>query len=437
ARAALSEAFQRFRSRVMLGLSDPSDQLLFHKFYGELYTRLNSVFDRLNYQQTMPESLEHLMKAIVDDVKDFFDQLDIWSLIDFADVAQIARSEIIAQHSSGGTLGPQGAALEKILSSMEYLVSDIVPDIAETLLNKTVITRIAPLLVHPTSTLQDTVIGMLHDSLEKSDEWFREASSWLDDYSRTVQPSDPPHKMLEKFIELAHEKVGSGVTARSVLDRLEREASKLRSEYERAVETWKNECSRIRSENEAIAAYNERRARMIEEARLAYQTEMKEYTERLQSASSSGGVAIDHTPVSLAERIATIEKAYPPREPIPTPPAPAVPELLTNYEELRRLIADRMMRMMSQQRDMELVFTENLKSIREDVATLSQKVLIDVSSGLLDFIINSTLRRLRQVLPLPNKTYLRFQSDADSIGVVTYDLEGDEMLIKIGHATLR
>ncbi|MFX0108825.1 MAG: hypothetical protein ACFE7R_11105, partial [Candidatus Hodarchaeota archaeon] len=146
ARKAFLSALNEFQDEIKSETSSAMDKMLFNKFYAELFAQMNASFDKNSYEGIAHSSVAELVKDINQEMQDAFTRIDIWDLIDFTDIAEITRAEVNAKYSSanseGGQLTDTGQALIELLSSFEDLVIDIIPNIADTLLSKTLVRRL-------------------------------------------------------------------------------------------------------------------------------------------------------------------------------------------------------------------------------------------------------------------------------------------------------
>ncbi|MCF2136282.1 MAG: hypothetical protein K9W43_03495 [Candidatus Thorarchaeota archaeon] len=447
ARKAFLAALHEFRAESITPDTDEVSLVLFEKFYSELYAQLNAIFDRKAYQRSGQESFEEIVSIIAREMIEVFGQIDMWDLIEFTDVANIARSEIKRKYEQEGSLTPHGTTLMEMLDSLETLVAEIVPDIAQTLLSRGFITQVIDRVVAG-SNLMTELYSAVENTPEKPEEWREEARRWLKIFEVGTDTSTPLSKKLLSFQEVVHERAGTVVSAGSVVVRVSFEAEVRQNDFDQQVKAWEEECARIETENAPIIERNRMREELSQRARsdyavdyVKYKAKMHEYQEKKSQLEASGSPTdslYEPTPPEpLEARLERIAKDYPKGVVKPLPPKPEPSEELLNYTELRDLLTERITSMDESQEDMERVFSERLRQMEAEASSMTEQIHVSLGDEFLDYLLASVIRSLGRLFPQPTRTYLRNPDDSSRIYLVTYEREGDELTVTIGDTILR
>ncbi len=466
ARQAFLSALSRFQEEMKSFNVDATDQMLFEKFYVELHSQMNAIFDKVSYKGSLYQNLDEILATINRDMLEEFERIDVWDLVGFSDVAEIAKAEI----SSVYTIGPDtqeisedGKAISALLESFEELVLNIIPNVADTLLSKTMIRRVIDKVLDEGADLTKEIGDYIENMTQKPDEWREEARTWIRGYLETVEPQmNVPEKFLA-LLRFVHNKVGLGSTAQAIVDKVTFEATQQEKAYQMIVEDWEDNCKRIEAENQPIRENNRKRAEMIalsetqyNEETARYEIEMEKYRRDVEAAKALPEVVpelgdteppplteptpvpIEPTrPMSLDLRIIEVNNQYPEMEELTVPEKPVPPPEMHHYIELRDLLNEKLDSMDVAQSKMEQVFAESLKQMLSEASAASAELKVQIGEDFLEYLRNSQIRSLGKLLPRATRAYLRDPKSPELIYLVTYEHSGNELIVTVGDTHLR
>lgn len=445
ARVALSEAVHSFRQRMTQETTEPLDLMLFQKLYAELYSQMNAAFDRITYRQTVAKNVTELMDAIIHENEEFLRSTDMWDLISFGDVAQIVRAEIRAKYSAGEGLDAHGQALEVILTSMERLVAESAPDIAETILSRAFMRELVPRMLAGRSPA-DEILELALSRMERPDDWRSELRLWMGEYRSMNREARDLRSKLLGLINLVHDKVSGGLSAHSMVDRISQEVASMQNVYDGLVSEWEQQRQEIEAQNVPMIAHNDERSRMIEAAKLAYQNDTAAYESALaaykgsiqpDSVAPTAPLQMPQSPEPMDERLRRIDAEFPLKPLIRLPEKPEMPQEFINRRELDGLLRDRMAKMSERQEGMERKFSEHLESLRDQISETASRVSVSMTTDFVDYLMDSVVRSLGRLLPRVTRAILRDPANPKLLYLVTYDHQGDEITVRIGDNLLR
>jgi hypothetical protein len=406
---------------------------LFHKLYAELYSQLSAVFDRKSYEGAKQESPSELMSLITKEMIEVLKQIELWDLIDFSDVASIARNEINREYSTeedDSALNESGKVLTGMLDHLETLVAEFIPDIAHTFLEKQSFRGILDHISEDEFDLCKQLRELVKNGKDKSNEWKAEALEWIKELEeKTNELPSVPEKLMA-FIRYVHEKIGEGVLARSIAHKVATEAESRESIYKKELEKWQQLCDEIESENKKIREQIEKRKKLVEQATKQFESEMKEY-------ESLSDEAKGEPPEPLAKRISKINSDYPhdlKEKPIPSRPERS--EELVQYLKLRDLLSDRMVDLEQNQEKTINLFLSRLQKLESESQTVTESTAIDLGP-FLDYLMNYEIRRLARLLPRATRAYFRNPKDPDLVYLASYEHENEQLTVKVGSNFLR
>jgi hypothetical protein len=445
-RRAIFDTMRAFRDEMSNQDMDPTETMLFHKFFDDLYGQLNAVIGKKAFEGSKQDHPAELIRVIVSDIQESFEKVDAWALIRFSDVAQVVRSEIENKHSAGDsegsvTLSETGIALQNLLSNFEILVVDVVPDVADHLLSKALISETIDAVQDEGVDLAEALLSIIDKQSEKPEMWKNEARLWVEDF-RVQGTDDNLSTQLMDFLQFIHDKAGRRGTARSIVERIASEANVREQEYQILVREWEQECQVIEAKNTEIRAHNETRAALLQQSQSQFNEETTEYESiqekrRLAQASlDSTGVTIPdkpNPPRSMDLRIADIDAKYAPglsEQSIPSKPEMSQETLL--YTELRDTMTKELSMMNESQEKMESIFLERLKQLQSEGSTATETISLSIGDEFLEYLMDSVIRGLSRLLPRPTRAYLRDPDSPDFIYVVTYEQRGNELTIRVG-----
>ncbi len=445
-RRAIFETMAAFRDEMSNQEMGPTETMLFYKFFDDLHCQLNAVIGKKAFEGSKHDHPAELISVIVNDIQESFEKVDAWALIKFSDVAQIVRSEIESNHSTGvkegsATLSETGIALQNLLSDFETLVADVVPDVADYLLSKALISEAIDAVLDEAFDLAEALLSIIEQQSEKPEMWKTEARLWVEDFRIQGMDDNLSSKLMD-FLQFIHDKAGRRGTARSIVERIASEANVREQEYQILVQNWEQERQEIEAENAKIRVHNEKRDALIQQAQSQFKEETTEYESiqekrRLAQASlDSTGVIIPdkpNAPRGMELRIAEVDAEYAPGlSERPIPPKPEMSQETFLYIELRDTITKTLSMMNKSQEKMEAIFLERLKQLQSEGLTATETISLSIDDELLEYLMSSVIRGLSRLLPRPTRAYLRNPDSPDIIYVVTYEHRGSELTIKIG-----
>ena len=472
ARSAFQVALTEFRKEVLTEDMDSTDQILFEKFYGEVKAQLEAAFAKQQYSHGKFDDLSSLMESVTREMIEVFRLTNVWSLIGFDDVSRVAKTEIVNQHSvpeGTGNLTDHGKALMKMLESFEALVTDTIPDVADTILSKPLIRRMIDQMVEEETSVLEELANAVEGAAEKPDVWKEEAKNWVSDYrAEGIDNMNSSEGMLS-LLQFVHEKLGAAVTPSAMADRIKTEADLMEQTYQQKLGLWNVERERIESENERIMASNKKREELIRALReehdsrlIDYEAKLRHYEDLMQqrrvqsvripeSESPEGDQAPDEPPQTdlgpppveptkpepIGPKLKEIEDQYPAEEIKAVPPKPEPDPLLTRYIGLRNLLDGKLTEMKDREKSMEDLFARRVLRLQAEGMDAARSVSIDIGTGLFDHIMSSRVRRLGGLLPRVSRVYLRDPKSPDLVYLVNYKHFADTLSVSIGSTSLR
>jgi hypothetical protein len=445
-RRAIFETMRVFRDEMSNQEMGPTETMLFYKFFDDLYSQLNAVIGKKAFEGSKQDHPAELISVIVSDIQESFEKVDAWALISFGDVAQVVGSEIENNHSTGvsegsATLSETGIALQNLLSDFETLVADVVPDVADHLLSKALISEAIDAVLDEAVDLAEALLSIIDQQSEKPEIWKTEARLWVEDF-RIQETDETLSTKLMDFLQFIHDKAGRRGTARSIVERIASEANVREQEYQILVQEWEQERQVAKAENARIRAHNEKRDALLQQAQSQFTEETTEY-ESIQEKRRLAQVSLDSTgitipdkpdpPRSMESRTAEIDAEYSPslsEHPIPPKPAPSQEMLL--YTELRDTMTKKLSMMNESQEKMEAIFLEKLKQLQSEGLAATETISLSIGDDFLEYLMVLVIRGLSRLLPRPTRAYLRYSDSPDFIYLVTYEQRGSELTVRIG-----
>ncbi|MFW9817953.1 MAG: hypothetical protein ACFFEW_18755, partial [Candidatus Thorarchaeota archaeon] len=459
ARKAFFTALMEFREEFLTADLDPTSTTLFEKFYAEVQAQLNAIFSKEIFEGAKYNDFTELMDAITRKMIDAFKSIDVWDLIGFSDVAEIARREITQKYTvpqSEGPLTDHGQALMSLLDDFETLVSDIIPDVADTILSKPLVRRIIDTMLTEQTNLVEELSNAVQGAAERPDEWKKESMEWVESFRGAISESMTHSQALLTLLNSVHEIVGETVTPSAMADRAKFEADVREEEYQKRVQEWEAECQVIEQENEAIRKHNERREFLITEKTQQYEAAMVEYENALRDftmkmeAYKTATSADDYLPGSVAPppaeptkplpiepAIQDIMNQYPLKEEKTPPPKPTADPALKYYLELRDLLHNKLDHLREREKGMEETFARRVLRLQAEGLGAASALGINISEEFVDHLMNSTVRSLGRLLPRISRVYLRDPKEERLLYLVTYERHGNDMTVSVGSTFLR
>jgi hypothetical protein len=341
ARKAFFTALREFRQEALGENLDSTDTTLFEKFYAEVQAQLNATFSKEVFEGAKFQDFTQLMDVITRKMIDSFKEIDVWDLIGFSDVAEVARREITQKYSipqGEGPLTDHGQALMSLLDDFDTIVSEIIPNVADTILSKPLVQRIIDKMLTEQTNLVEELSNAVEGAAERPEEWKKEAREWVENFRGAIDESMNQPQSLLALLNSVHEIVGETVTPSAMADRARFEADIREEQYQNLVQEWEAQCQIVEHENETIRAQNAKREELIAEKTRQYETGMREYESVLQVYTQkmeeykAATSAEDYLPGSIApppteptkphpieENLHAIRTQYPVREEQPLP----------------------------------------------------------------------------------------------------------------------
>jgi hypothetical protein len=459
ARSAFFTALRDFRRESVQEGMDSTDLMLFEKFYTEIESQLNASFSKKSYRGEQYHDFIQLMDSITREIIESFKHIDVWSLIDFSDVAEIARSEIKKKYlepTGTGELAEEGRALMELLDDFQTTVSDIIPNVADTILSKPLIRKMIERMKSEGTSLSDELASAIETAGEKSEEWRKEAATWVEGFRESVDSSQPLPQRLLTLLQYVHELLGEVISPSAMADRVKTEADAREAVYKAVLAEWQDVCNRIENENEAIRQNNKRRDELITDATRRFEAEMstyehqiREYNEKLEArrtAAASSPEAAESLPPPplepvrpspLEQQLEIIKREHPLQEEKQFPPEPQSEPSLHYYVELRDLLYDKLTEMKERQTSMEDTFARKILRLQAEGMSATGEISINIGDDFLEYLMGAQIRRLGRLLPRISRVFLRDPKAPNLLYLVSYDHFEDVLTASIGSIFLR
>jgi hypothetical protein len=466
ARNTFDTALKDFRAEVATDQMDSTDLILFEKFYAEIKAQLNASFAKKSYSGQQFSDYTELMGAITREMIDSFRDIEVWSLVDFGDIANVAESEIEKNYSvpqGTGNLNEMGKALIQMLEDFKILVSETIPDVADTILSKPLIRRMIDQMKSEGTSVLDEISAAIAGASEKSDSWKEEARKWVDDIRGENIDEMETQKALLAFLQFIHEKLGAATTPSAMADRVKIEADALESVYLAKVKEWEGICAQIESENEIVRERNEKREVLLKQALDEYEAEMAQYEaklthyrekmeqRRIRSVSvptEDGTPSVEPPddepepveptkPEPLEPRAAAINAQYPEGKVKPLPEKPPQDPSMAPYLKLRDLLYDKLNAMKERESTMEDIFAKRVLRLQAEGMDAAGSISIDLENEFINHLMSTRIRGLGGLLPRISRVYLRDPRNPELLYLVTYEHIGDNLTVTVGSTFLR
>jgi hypothetical protein len=459
AREAFFAALRDFRRETVHDGIDTTNMMLFEKFYAEVQSKINASFSRKSFQGVQYHDFTQLMDSITREMIDTFRHIDVWNLIDFSDVAEIARSEIQKNHtdrSGDGTLTSDGNALMNLLNDFQGTVSDIIPNVADTILSKPLIRKMIENTRTGSTSLSDELASTIETAGEKSDAWRKEAVAWVQGFRESVDPSQALPESLLALLQYVHELLSQVVSPSAMADRVKSEADAREAVYKAQYNEWQSICGEIESENEAIRQRKNKREELVMNAAKQYETEMSTYEQQVreyhekqeqrkavianmtEEATALPDVPVEPIrPLPLEPRLETIKRNLPIEQEKPFPPEPQPEPTLHLYVELRDLLYDKLTELKERETSMEETFARRILKLQADGMSAASEIKLGIGDDFQEHLMGSRIRRLGRLLPRISRVFLRNPKIPDLLYLVSYKQSEDNLTVSIGSTYLR
>ncbi|MFX1560172.1 MAG: hypothetical protein ACFFBL_06270 [Promethearchaeota archaeon] len=478
AKKAFFAALQDFKKETLQDDMASTDLTLFDLFYAEIQAQLNAAFAKEAFEGAHYADFKQLMDVVTRKLIESFKTIDIWSLIGFENVAEIARRDITQQYSipDSEELTEHGKALMTLLYDFQDLVSDVIPDVADTLLSKPLVRRIIDKMLSEQTNLESELETAVEGAGERSDAWRKEAMEWVENFKTALDDSMTNPQALLTILNSIHEIVGETVTPSAMVDRAKFEADQREQEYIAHVQEWENQCRIIDEENDAIRAHNAKREELLtektrqHEARMReYESAMKDYMENLErhraaqaaaeAAAKEAAEAVDMDqheprpevtpppfspaptepvkPLPIDAALNEIKTQYPVKEEKPHPPKPDPDPSLKYFVELRDLLQSRLDHLKEREKDMEATFAKRVLRLQAEGIGAASMIGLDIGDEFVEYLMDSKVRGLGKLLPRVTRMYLRDPKEEGLLYLVTFEHRLDEMTVTVGNTFLR
>jgi hypothetical protein len=462
ARKAFFTALREFRQETLTDEMESTDIMLFEKFYAEIQSQLNAAFSKKSYEGTEYRDYTQLMDLITREIIETFKRINVWNLVNFADVADIARAEIQKKYSvpqPDGPLNADGKVVMKILDDFQRTVSEIIPNVADTILSKQFIRKMIESVNSDGTSLVDELANAIEGAGEKSEEWHNEAQTWVEGFKESVSDSQSDSEKLLTLLQFVHELLGQAVSASSMADRVKAEADAKEAVYLAEVKLWEAECAEIEQENEGIRQRKQNLENLIAEATKqfenetsAYEQALREYQDKLTQRQTAIDSAVpDETgyvpqpppvpleperPSPLDARLEPIKRDNPIEQEKSFPPEPQPEPTLRFYVELRDLIYDKLSVMKERETTMEETFARRILRLQSEGMQAVDDIKLALGDEFLDYIMDSRIRGLGRLLPRISRVYLRDPKNSSLLFFVNYEYYADSLTVSIGSTVL-
>ncbi len=429
-RKVLISALRDLKNRGDLPELDAIDQTLFNKIYDELHSQLNALFARHAFKGDIGNPTL-LLNSIADEIIKAFQAMDVWSLVDFSDIAEIARTEL-KRMADDSSLLVSPDELSNLLTRYEHLVQEVIPDVARTLLSRDTINRVIDGVLQHSGPFMDQLTLAVEAHSDRSGPWVDEATNWVSEFEEQVDTSLPVSQQLLEFVRFVHEKLNTARGTLAVVEKVKSRTDELEQEHARELREWEAEYKRISAENERAGALNAKREEMLREAREKFEREQQEYNSRVASGEVS-----PTPPEPLESRIARIDRQYPEQRTQPLPQRPEPSKELLLYRQLRTILTERIEKMNDRRKSIEDQFANLLAGIKDKGLRETTDVTVDLNEEFFDYLLDDVLRGLSHVFPYITRVYLCEHDDPSVMYLVAYERKAGELKITIGNTFLR
>ena len=476
AKKAFFTALQDFKDETVRGDISSTDMTLFDLFYAEVQAQLNAAFAKEAFEGSEYSDFKQLMDVVTRQLIESFKTIDIWELIGFEKVAEIARSEIRQKYSipESEELTEHGKALMALLDSFQELVADVIPDVADTLLSKPLIRRIIDKMLSEQTSLIPELEAAVEGAGERPDEWKKEAMAWVSSFKNGLNESMTGSQALLALLNSIHEIVGETVTPSAMVDRAKFEADQREQLFLAKVQEWEGICRALEDENQAIRAHNAKREELITEKTQQYEARMREYeialrdymekveeykAEQAALAAQAAQAAEDaespipatpqpfvaptqppiepSKPSPIDAELTEIRTQYPVKEEKPLPPKPDPDPSLKFFVELRDLLQSRLDQLREREKDMETTFARRVLRLQAEGIGAASTIGLDIGDEFVEYLMGSKVRTLGKLLPRVARMYLRDPKEDGLLYLVTFEHRAGELAVSVGNTYLR
>jgi hypothetical protein len=444
---AATEAFmstlEGFREDLGVKTYDEIDTLLFSKFFAELVSQLRAIFDREAFESGKSGGYSEVADTLGRNLMEAFEQIEIWRLVSFGDLAKIARTEIAdeyADSTSEDSLNQEGRRLIQLLESLELIISETLPSFVQYVSSTPFMAEFLRRSSQSDGPSKTRLMDIISQAEGKSGEWAQEGARWVDAFSAEHSSSSASH-FLADFLTFVHKRFTAGISAASMVERVASEHKALELELQDQLSSWEEECERIEAQNAPIIERNRKRLELITQAKSDFQKEQVDYHEkseeyeRRKNLDSEGTLSDLEPPVApepLDSRIERIERDYPEGIPKALPERPVPSVNLMDHRGLREILSDRLERMDERLEAMCETFSKRLEQLNLEGTDRINEVQLDISDGFVNYLLDSMIRSLGKLMPRIQRVLLRNPDAPSRIHLVTYDYAENELIVTVG-----
>lgn len=306
------------------------------------------------------------------------------------------------------------------------------------------------------TSLSDELSSAIEGAGEKSDEWRKEAATWVEGFRESVDSSLSLPESLLALLQYVHELLSQVVSPSAIADRVKAEADVREAVFKTQLEEWQSLCDEITRENEAIRQNNNRRDELINEATRKYESEMsvyerkvREYQELVEQRNALAASATEEEPIlpelpmepvrpsPLEPQIEIIKRDHPIQQEKSFPPEPQPEPTLHYYVELRDLFYDKLTELKERETSMEETFARRILRLQAEGMGAAGAININIGDDFLEYLMGARIRGLGRLLPRISRVFLRDPKTVDLLYLISYEHYDDTLTISIGSTYLR
>jgi len=306
------------------------------------------------------------------------------------------------------------------------------------------------------TSLNDELESAIEGAGEKSDEWRKEAATWVEGFRESVDASLTLPDSLLALLQYVHELLSEVVSPSAIADRVKAEADIREAAFKAQLDEWKSLCDEIRRENDLIRQNNNRREELINEATQQFETEMsvyernvREYQELVEQRRALAASATEEGPMlpdlpmepvrpsPLEPQIEIIKHDHPIQQEKTFPPEPQPEPTLHHYVELRDLFYDKLTEMKERETNMEETFARRILRLQAEGMGAAGVININIGDEFLEYLMGSRIRGLGRLLPRISRVFLRDPKTVDLLYLISYQHHDDNLTVTIGSTYVR
>ncbi len=419
----------------------PAARLVLERYTRDAYAQLNAIFDQMSYTGVSHESPASAAAHVAREMVDRVGRGSIWDMVGPQDLHELVGARLQAPADGSDSPSPEDVAAMKLLDYTVRTVSEIVPDLADSLVSTRTIDWIVQRSrengLSPLAALERAV-----ENAERDDAWKQEARHWLREFASCIKSSvgggAPLSQVLIELVRFVHSKV-RGHRAVDTVGRITSAYHSLKADYDQQVAAWEQRCREVEAENLRVRKHNEERERQLSDARIRhevdtarYQSALADYEQRRAQALLRPDESPPTPPPPLSEYLAPVESEFPLRHEVPPPPRPTPSKDLRVYEHLHRVMSETIAEMESAYREMYNDLNGRLAQVAGGATDMSGTHDPDLD-GFVEHVLDTMARAFSRVMPRPVAVYLRRPERPGLLRLVTYELSGDTLTVRAGN----